>query len=337
MNEEKREKLTEMIEEFCDKHLTDEYMELSMNVVEEMAGSKNPYYERGNLEVWASAVIYAVCQINSVFDESNDPHITRKDILDHFNTKQSVVSKKAINLRNIYNLDRKVSLEKTDNSQFSDLEDIIYENISKNDFGDSYEMLNNSDMSVDDYERELNTIREKFGEEYFKQNEGDFWLIHETRPFMQLLFEQSQLLWERGEKERAINQYKYLLRLNPNDNQGVRDVLFPNLLELNRLDEAQELYLQYEEDASANWKFSKLLLDMKNNAPTDEIKMQYDLCVNSNPYVVPFLLGKRLPDNIPLFYGIGDENEAVFYVLLSMDAWFGDKKAMRLLKKLSKK
>ena len=39
-----------------------------------------------------------------------------------------------------------------------------------------------------------------------------------------------------GEKEKAINQYKYMLKLNPGDNQGVRDLLLSNLLELNRLD-----------------------------------------------------------------------------------------------------
>ena len=155
---------------------------------------------------------------------------------------------------------------------------------------------------------------------------------------MQCLLDQAQLLWENGEKEKAIKQYKYMLKLNPNDNQGVRDVLLPNLLELNRLDEAQELYLQYKEDISANWKFGKLLLDIKNNVSIDEIEMQYKNCIESNPYIVPFLLGnKKLPNEMPYFYGIGDENEAVFYVLLAGDAWHGDEKSMKVLKRLSKK
>ena len=40
---------------------------------------------------------------------------------------------------------------------------------------------------------------------------------------------------------------------------------------------------------------------------------------------------------MPYFYGIGDENEAVFYVLLAGDAWHGDEKSMKVLKRLSKK
>ena len=330
MSDEKREKLTEMIEGFCHNYLNDEYLQLSLNVVDEMAGAKNPYYERGNLEVWASAIIYAVCQVNSVFDASSEVHIARKDILNHFNTKQSAVLKKAVNLRDIYTLDVKVSVKK---SGFR--EDEIYDNIMRNDLGDSYEMLRNGDMSVEDYETAIKAFREKLGEEFFEENMGHFWLIHETRPFMQCLFEQSQLLWEEGERQRAVDQYKYMLKLNPNDNQGVRDVLLANLLELNRLDEAHELYLQYEDDATANWKYGKLLLDIKNDASFDEIKRQYKKCVSSNPYVVPFLLGeKSLPNTLPYFYGIGDENEAVFYVFLSGNAWLDDMRAMKLLKKL---
>ena len=232
MSDEKQEKLTQMVGEFCDEYLNDEYKDICQKIIEDMAKGKSVYFERGKLEVWASAIIYAVCQINSVFDETSEVHITRKDILNHFNTKQSVVSRKAINLRNIYNLDSKYCLMEE----------------SKEDYPADYD-----DMSIEDYQKAIDEYEEEFGERFFKEHEGDFWLIHKTRPYMQCLFDQAHLLWENGEKEKAINQYKYMLKLNPNDNQGVRDVLLPNLLELNRLDEAEELYLQYEEDISANW------------------------------------------------------------------------------------
>ena len=326
MADDKEQKLTEMVEEFCDEYLNDEYKQLSLKIIEEMANGKSVYFQRGKLEVWASAIIYAVCQINSLFDESNEVHITRKDIFNYFNTKQSIVLRKAVNLRNIYNLDNRFSLKDSEESDLEDIEDMLTDNA----FDDN--------MTVKDYQRTIDNYKQEFGESFFKENEGMFWLIAETRPFMQCLFDQAHLLWENGEKEKAINQYKYMLKLNPNDNQGVRDVLLPNLLELNRVDEAQELYLQYEDDCSANWKFGKLLLDIKNNISFDEIKIQYKNCINSNPYIVPYLLGnKKLPKEMPYFYGIGDENEAIFYVLLASDAWHSDKKAMKVLKKLSKK
>lgn len=320
MSDDKREKLTEMVEAFCREYLNDDYKRLCLKLIEKMAERKSVPYERGKLEVWASAVIYAVSQINSLFDGENENHITRKDITSYFKTKQSIVSQKAINLRNIFNMDSELTFYGDD----SDFDDNI--------------MIDDDSLSVEEYQRAIDAYKRKFGEKFFEENEGKFWLILETRPFMQCLLDQAQLLWVYGEANRAIDQYKYMLKLNPNDNQGVRDLLFPNLLELNRLDEAKELYFEYVNDATSNWKFNKLLLDIKSNASFDDIKMQYDKCVDSNPYIVPYLLGKkRFPEELPPFYGIGDENEAIFYAVLATDAWESDPKAMKILKKTSKK
>ena len=335
MTDEKREKLTQMVDGFCDEYLNDEYKEICHEIIEDMANGKSVRYTMGKLEVWASAIIYAVSQINSLFDKSNEVHISRKDILNYFNTKQSVVSRKAVNLRDRYNLDSKYSLN-LEKDDYNDLEELLYENIMNNDFGDERPFDGN--MTIKDYQKRIDGYEKQFGERFFKEHEGDFWLIHETRPYMQCLFDQAQLLWEKGEKEKAINQFKYMLKLNPNDNQGVRDMLLPGLLELNRLEEAHKLYLEYEDDASSSWKFNKLLLDIKDNASMDEIEMQYKKCSKSNPYIADYLLGRKiLPVKMPLFYGIGDENEAVFYTVLSAEAWRSDKKSMKTLKKLSKK
>ena len=320
MSEEKQEKLTQMVDGFCDEYLNDEYKQISHEIIEEMANGKSVFFERGKLEVWASAVIYAVCQIYSLFDESGEVHIARKDIFRYFKTNQALVLKKAVNLRNVYHLDKKYGPDSADDS------------------ADDFEDDESDEMTVEDYQEIIDDYEKKFGKRFFKENEGYFWLIHETRPYMQCLMDQAFLLWENGEKEKAVDQYKYMLKLNPNDNQGVRDILFPNLLELNRLDEARELYWEYDEDCSSSWKFSKLLLDIKSDASFGEIEMEYKDCIKSNPYIVPFLLGdKKLPSNMPFFYGIGDENEAVFYVMLSQDAWHSDKNAMKVLRKLSKK
>ena len=169
-----QKKLTVMVEDFCDEYLNEEYKQLSLTVIEEMANSKSVYFKRGKLEVWASAVIYAVCQINSLFDEANENHISRNDILNYFNTKQSIVSKKAVNLRNIYNLDNKLSLN-SENESFSDLEDEIYRNIMENDFDNLYPMFDNEDMSIEDYEKAIQTFEKEFGEEFFKENEYKFY------------------------------------------------------------------------------------------------------------------------------------------------------------------
>ena len=331
MTDQKHEKLSEMVEDFCDEYLNEEYNLFAQNIIEKMADERSVPFKRGKLEVWASAVIYVVCQINSLFDDSNEVHITRKDIFKFFNTNQSTVSLKANNIRNRFNLDNEFSLVHVDQtiSVDEDIDDFMI---------DESDIINRVNMSISQYQKNINDYKQKFGKEFFKKYEGEFWLIPETRPFMQCLLDQAHLLWDVGEKERAVNQFKYMLKLNPNDNQGVRDVLLPCLLELNRLDEAKELYLQFEDDYTSNWKFNKLLLDIKLNVSFDEIENQYHDCREFNPYVVPYLIGKKeIPLKMPGYYSIGDKNEAIYYAFMAFDAWNSDKRAIKVLKKLSKK
>ena len=327
-----------MVEEFCDEYLNDDYKELSLELIEEMADKKSVRFHKGKLEVWASAIIYSISQVNSLFDDSSEVHITRKDILNYFNTSQVTVSIKAVNLRDTFDMDSNFSLDGINSNELDDyLLEKIKSNILDRNFGDERASIENN-MTVEDYQKSIDQYKRKFGKRFFEENEGYFWLIHETRPFMQCLLDQANLFWEMGEEEKAIDQFKYMLKLNPNDNQGIRYLLISYLLELNRVDEAEELYWEFEDESSANWKYSRLLMDIKNNESFDEIEMQYNNCIKYNPHVVSYLLGeKRLPKTLPFFYGIGDDNEAVHYCAMSRNAWRNDENAMKILKKLSEK
>jgi hypothetical protein len=67
-------------------------------------------------------------------------------------------------------------------------------------------------------------------------------------------------LWRRGEREAAVEHYHELLRLNPNDNQGIRYLLAAWLLELGRDDDLAALLKRYEGDAMAACVYAKALL-----------------------------------------------------------------------------
>jgi len=154
---------------------------------------------------------------------------------------------------------------------------------------------------------------------------------------MQCLFDYANLLWENNQKDEAINQFKYMLELNPNDNQGVRYNLSTYLLELNRLDEVESLFHEFDEEYSAFWSYNKLLFDIKKDESLDILKQDYNDCIEHNKYVVQYLkFEKALPKEYPVYYGIGDDNEAKFYVLLAMNAWINDDHALDVLENISK-
>jgi len=193
------------------------------------------------------------------------------------------------------------------------------------------------EMSIEDYEEVIRFYKKSFGKKFFEENKGFFWGIYETRPFMQCLFDYANLLWENNQKDEAINQFKYMLELNPNDNQGVRYNLSTYLLELNRLDEVESLFHEFDEEYSAFWSYNKLLFDIKKDESLDILKQDYNDCIEHNKYVVQYLkFEKALPKEYPVYYGIGDDNEAKFYVLLAMNAWINDDHALDVLENISK-
>jgi tetratricopeptide (TPR) repeat protein len=144
-----------------------------------------------------------------------------------------------------------------------------------------------------------------------------------------------ELLWETGEKEAAIAQYEELLRLNPNDNQGLRYNLLNWLLAMGNLEKAGELLKKHDE-GSAFMLFSKLLLIIKTEpSNTKKIADAYRKANRQNPFVVEYLLDKKgLPDYEPEYYGFGDENEALTYCFDAKKIWEEDDTAMAILGEL---
>ena len=63
----------------------------------------------------------------------------------------------------------------------------------------------------------------------------------------------AEYLWVSGKHEEAIQHYKDMLRLNPNDNQGIRDTLMPRLIEMGRDEDAETLFSEYSDDSMTYW------------------------------------------------------------------------------------
>ena len=59
----------------------------------------------------------------------------------------------------------------------------------------------------------------------FKQYAGHFWGFLETRPYMRARAGLAGTLLKLGDIDGAVGHYRDMLKLNPNDNQGIRYVL----------------------------------------------------------------------------------------------------------------
>ena len=188
------------------------------------------------------------------------------------------------------------------------------------------------DEAIDLYRRGVEAGERALGRKAFKEDVGYFWGLLETRPYMRARAGLAQSLWEAGRREEAVEHYWEMLRLNPNDNQGIRDLLMPCLIELGRDAEAEKLFTQYEEDGMAVWVYSRALLDFRKwgDVPVSEKSLREARA--ENEHVPAYLLGhKKLPRNLPDYYGFGDDAEAVLYAHGNRAAWQASPEALAWL------
>jgi tetratricopeptide (TPR) repeat protein len=185
------------------------------------------------------------------------------------------------------------------------------------DCADAYNLLaeesaRSLEEAVDLYREGVAAGERALGRDMFEDAVGHFWGLVETRPYMRARIGLALHLWSLGQQDEAVDHARELLRLNPNDNQGVRYTLAGWLMELARHEELERLLRDYEEDAMAAWCYARALLTFRTTGDSEDAREQLGRAVETNPHVPAFLLGKRkLPKRLPDYIGIGDEREAM--------------------------
>ncbi len=172
------------------------------------------------------------------------------------------------------------------------------------------------------YERGVEAGERALGKEAIEEDAGYFWGILETRPYMRARQGLALSLWELGERRQAVDHYWEMLRLNPNDNQGIRYLLATALLEEGEYEPLGELLARYEDDAAATWLYTRALWVFRKEGATEEANAALREAVGFNAFVPEYLLGERnLPGALPRFVGFGDESEAAVYFAEALPGW----------------
>lgn len=189
--------------------------------------------------------------------------------------------------------------------------------------------------ALDLYQQGVAAGERALGQEAFREYEGQFWGFLETRPYMRARHGLANCLWTAGRREEAVGHYREMLRLNPNDNQGVRYVLAPCLFELDRDDELADLLHQYEGDASAEWGYASALLAYRQEGDSPRARKMLDEAMETNRHVPDYLVGnKPVPRQLPPYVSFGGEDEAVSYAAGSLPAWKDTPGAVSWLRKV---
>ncbi len=173
------------------------------------------------------------------------------------------------------------------------------------------------------YKKAVAAGEKDLGKKFFKENEGHFWGMIESRPYMRAKVYLARALWDLGFEDESITHYKDCLRLNPNDNQGVRDVLTARLLVKNDLKGVEAIQKKYKENFSTQYSYNKALLLYKQlGSESKRTSTQLKKAIERNVFIPKYLLSKvKMPRQIPGSYSMGSKEEAIIYTDEALRAW----------------
>lgn len=166
-----------------------------------------------------------------------------------------------------------------------------------------------------------------------------WWRQHETRPYMRAREGLGFTYWEEGRYDEALAEFEALLRLNPNDNQGVR-YLIPALYQLKgELDKALEVYEEFEERYPGdpgephflfNWGLALYAVGRLEEAVA---KLRQGIF--QNLYIAPLLLGRDV-HQYPFQHWTetAEPDYAVSYLHWFGELWEAEPGALRFLERL---
>jgi tetratricopeptide (TPR) repeat protein len=172
------------------------------------------------------------------------------------------------------------------------------------------------------YRKGVEAGQRALGQEAFENDDGHFWGLLETRPYMRARAGLAQSLWVCGQCDDALAHWRDMLRLNPNDNQGIRYLLAARLLEQGRDRELAALLKEHRDDGRAFMIWTKALFAFRTQGDSPKSGRALAQALESNPHVPAYLLGdKPIPRELPEYTGFGDDSEAVCLAAENLTAW----------------
>jgi tetratricopeptide (TPR) repeat protein len=202
---------------------------------------------------------------------------------------------------------------------------------------DAYVLLAEEAQSIEEardlYAKGVEAGELALGPQGFKEYAGHFWGFLETRPYMRARAGLASTLVQLGDVEGALAHYRDMLKLNPNDNQGIRYVLAGCLLKQDNYSALKEL-LAAHEDGSAFWLYTRALVAFRESDEQAAALVKNAWAANQH---VPAILAGAKPEvrSDDGYITMGGPDEATYYISECGAAWHRTPGAVAWLTKLA--
>ncbi len=205
---------------------------------------------------------------------------------------------------------------------------------------DAYNLLAEEARSVQEaralYVKGIEAGELALGAEGFEEYAGHFWGFLETRPYMRARAGLAIALIKLGDEDAAVDHFRAMLELNPNDNQGIRYLLLGCLLRRDDAAAVKKLLAAYKDEWSACWLYTRALVAFRegHTAEQQAARLVRDAW-SANQHVPAILAGTKPPVASDSGYiTMGGADEATDYVRDCGPAWHQTPGAVAWLNKL---
>ncbi|HOL21552.1 MAG TPA: hypothetical protein PLQ41_01690 [bacterium] len=161
------------------------------------------------------------------------------------------------------------------------------------------------------------------------------WGFLNNRPFLRCMHAYGLSLLERGNKKEALSIFEEILLLNPNDNQGVRELVVDLYFSFQQPEKVLEICRLYPDDIIPGVLYGRPLALFQLNRK-EEATEHLEKAVKLSPLIARELLKKKhkRPLIHPDMVTVGGEDEAYLYWEGSRNFWNGTPGAIEWLKEV---
>jgi hypothetical protein len=92
---ERAQAIADVADAAARERLDDEYARLTRRLIDRLARKRPSPLARGDVRIWAAGAIYAIGQLNYLFDPSQTPHITADDLAATVGVVKTTMANKA--------------------------------------------------------------------------------------------------------------------------------------------------------------------------------------------------------------------------------------------------
>ena len=90
----------------CTDYLGEEYAELARKLTAKLARKRPSPLARGNEDIWACGIVYALGFVNFLFDKDNEPYLSSDELCEAFGVKKSTGANKGALIRDMFDMHR---------------------------------------------------------------------------------------------------------------------------------------------------------------------------------------------------------------------------------------